>query len=413
MHDVRALRRQFPILARPIDGHALTYLDSAATAQKPQAVLDAVTRFYAEENANAHRGMHALAERATIALEKARGTVQRFLGAASREEIVFTKNGTEAINLVARSYGSTLEPGSGIVITELEHHSNVVPWLQLKQRRFAGTAGVEIDWAEIDDEGALDMASLKRLLAAGAVKMVAITGLSNVLGVRPALDDVIDAAHESGALVLVDASQLVAHAAVDVRALDCDFLVFSGHKLFGPTGIGALYGKAELLGTLPPFLGGGGMVQRVTREGYVPADVPQRFEAGTQPVAEAVGLAAAIDWLSSLDRRETHAHERRLLARAIEGLRSLPGVRVLGPADAKKVDGCVSFVTEGVHSHDLTEVLGRKGVCLRAGNHCAQPLHARLGITDSTRLSVAPYNTEEEIDRALTEIEAAMKKLRN
>ncbi len=410
MDGLSALRRQFPILTHQIGSHPLVYLDSAATAQKPRAVSDAMTRFYEEENGNAHRGMHALAERATVALERARGTVQRFLGAAAPEEIVFTRNATEAINLVtiSLSRGGMFADRNGIVLTELEHHSNIVPWQQLKERK-----NVEIDWAEIGDDGALAMDSLKRLLAAGAVKVVSVTGLSNVLGTRPPLDEIVDAAHEAGALVLVDAAQLAAHATVDVRAINCDFLVVSGHKLFGPSGVGALYAKADLLRSMPPFLGGGGMVQRVTKDGFVPADIPQKFEAGTQPIADAVGLAAAIDWMGTLDRRETHAHERRLLARAIDGLRSIPGIRILGPGDAKKIDGCVSFVADGVHSHDLTEVLGRRGVCLRAGNHCAQPLHARLGVTDSTRLSVAPYNTEEEIDLALTEIEAALKRLRS
>ncbi len=404
MFDPIILRRQFPILSQKIGKQPLVYLDSAATAQKPKAVLEVMDTFYREQNGNAHRGMHVLAERATEVLEGARKTVAQLLS-ASPEEIVFTRNATEGINLVARSWGSRLERGNGIAVSLLEHHSNIVSWLQLKEER-----GLELDWIEIDDAGAIDLEGLRRTLAAGSIKLVAITGLSNVLGVRPPVEDIIDLAHEAGAKVLVDAAQLIAHEAVDVQKMNCDFLVFSGHKVFGSLGIGVLYGKQEILRTMPPFLGGGQMIQQVTQQGFLPADIPHRFEAGTQPIAEAAGLAAALTWLQSLDRKAVGNHERALLDRAIEGMKEIPGLTLLG--DPEHAVGCISFVIERVHPHDLTEIIGRQGICLRAGHHCAQPLHDRLGIKASTRLSVAPYNTEKEIDAALDAIVKASEKLR-
>jgi cysteine desulfurase/selenocysteine lyase len=393
--DVSAIRREFPILTQTIGGHPLVYLDSAATAQKPEAVLDAMNAFYEHDNGNAHRSMHILAERATLALENARKAVQRFLRAARPEEIVFTKSCTEGINLVARSFGATLQRGDAIVLTVLEHHSNIVPWLQLKEER-----GVELRWVDVDDRGRLKMEEFERALADKRVKLVAVTGQSNVLGVRPPLGEMIKRAHGSGALVLIDAAQLIGHHQVDVSALDCDFLAFSGHKLYGPTGIGVLYGKEKHLRAMPPFLGGGQMIQEVHQDHFTAADIPAKFEAGTMPLAEAAGLHAAIDWLEQCDWSDIEAHERTLLEAALEELAKIPGVRVLGSANAAEISGCVSFATDGIHPHDLTEILGRRGICLRAGHHCTQPLHRRLGITASTRLSVGIYNTVNEIRAA-------------
>ncbi len=396
--DPVSIRDQFPLLAKQIDGNPLIYLDSAATSQKPQAVLDRMDRFYKEENANAHRGMHVLAERATVAYEDARKTVQKFVNAKHADEIVFTKNCTEAINLVAKSWGRTnMQQGDVIVLSILEHHSNIIPWLQLKEER-----GMELKWIDSDDEGRLNMNQLAGFLSEGNVKMVAITAQSNVLGVRPPLEKIISSAHEHGALVLIDAAQSVAHHPTDVQALDCDFLAFSGHKLYGPTGIGVLYGKRKLLESMPPFLGGGGMIQEVTMDGFTAADVPQRFEAGTQPIAEAVGLAAAIDWLGQYSWTDIEAHEQKLLRAAIDSLRTIPKLRILPSLSPNSEvrsppSGCISFVIDGVHPHDLTEILGRRGICLRAGHHCTQPLHKKLGVAASTRLSVGIYNTVEEI----------------
>ncbi len=388
--NLPSIRRHFPLLSQKIDGHPLIYLDSAATAQKPQAVLDAMARFYGEANANPHRGMHVLAERATVAYEDARKTVQAFLNATHTDEIVFTKNCTEAINLVARSWGHSLKKGDAIVLSMLEHHANIVPWQQLKEEK-----DIEILWIDCDHAGQLNLNQMEEYLGRGHVKLVGVTAQSNVLGTCPPLPEIIRMAHAHGALVLVDAAQFVAHHKTDVRDLDCDFLAFSGHKLYGPTGIGVLYGKRDLLRGMPPFLGGGGMIAEVTTEGFVPADAPARFEAGTQPVTEAVGLAAAIDWLSQYSWEDIEAHERELLTAAFDQLSSVPGLKILGIPQS--VSGCLSFTVDGVHPHDLTEILGRRGICLRAGHHCAQPLHKKLGVTASTRLSVGIYTTTEEI----------------
>ncbi len=405
--SIAKIRHQFPILQRRIDGHPLAYLDNAATTQKPECVLEAMNAYYRTQNANAHRGMHPLAEEATDAYEQARQVVQKFLHARYPEEIVFTKNCTEAINLVAKSWGSThLNPGDRMILTVLEHHSNIIPWMQLARER-----GIELRWVDTDDSGNLRFDRLERFLQERNAKLVAITGQSNVLGVQPNLATIVAKAHTVGARVLIDAAQLVAHHPIDVQKLDCDFLVFSGHKLYGPTGIGVLYGKRDLLETMPPFLGGGGMVQNVTEGTFVPLDPPARFEAGTPPVAEAVGLAAAIDWLSQFSWQDIIDHEQRLLSRAREILSAIDGLIILGSKNFPDHDksGCLSFTLDGVHPHDLTDILGKEGICLRAGHHCAQPLHHRLGIAASTRLSVALYNTFEEIDRLPAAIERAKK----
>ncbi len=409
-----AIRRQFPLLT----SGSFAYLDSAASAQKPQAVLDAMDRFYREDNANVHRGMHVLAEQATTAYEDARSTVSRFIG-ADAHEIIFTKNCTEAINLVAGSWGkANLKTGDSVALSILEHHSNIVPWLQRKEE-----SGVEVLWFDIHDDGTVNMEELRSLLARGHVKLVAITGLSNVLGTKPSLQEMIALAHAAGAKVLVDAAQLIAHERIDVRALDCDFLAFSGHKLYGPTGIGVLYGKQQLLNDMPPFLGGGMMIGTVHKDRFTCAQPPAKFEAGTPPIAEAVGLAAAIDWLSQFDWEEISRHEASLMHHAIDELTTIEGLRILAYLPAGQAgplstihyplrSGCLSFTIEGIHPHDLTDIIGTQGICLRAGHHCTQPLHKRLGVGASTRLSVGIYNMDEDIDRTVEAIRKAQRTLR-
>ena len=401
------IRQQFPILGAHFHGKPLVYLDTAATAQKPQAVLDAMDLFYKESNANPHRGMHVLAERATVAYEQARASVQKFLNAKRPEEIVFTKNCTEAINLVAKTFGKTLKEGDSVVLSLLEHHSNIVPWLQLKEER-----GIDIHWIDIDDEGNLKLEMLDTFLAEKNVKLVAVTGQSNVMGTITPLKEIIAKAHAAGALVLVDAAQLVTHRSIDVQKLDCDFLAFSSHKIYGPTGIGVLYGKLNVLQSLPPFLGGGMMIQEVFEDRFSAADAPARFEAGSQPIAEAIGLEAALNWLDQFDEKDRISHESLLLSLAQQELSSIPGLLMAGPRDATKRAGCISFMVEGVHPHDLTDLLGREGICLRAGHHCTQPLHRRLGITATSRLSLGIYNTEEEIRMLKPAIVEAMKILK-
>lgn len=399
---VADIRRQFPFLEKN-GTPAPLYLDSAATSQKPQSVLNALTHFYVTSNGNPHRGMHPFAERATQMFEQARETVKQFIHAASTEEVIFTKSTTESINLIARSLGDGfLKAGDAVLISVLEHHSNTVPWLQLKERM-----GIEVRWIEIDEQGQIDSASMDTQMADGHVKLVAITGLSNVTGTAPDLQKIIKAAHEKNALVLIDAAQMAAHLPIDVQKLNCDFLAFSGHKIYGPTGIGVLYGKKKLLTALPPFLGGGMMIREVTRDHFTSADLPAKFEAGTAPVAEAVGLAAAIDWQKQFSWEDRMAHEQNLLKLAHEELMFIPGLRIVGePATNTPVTdnqspitrhGCISFTIDNIHPHDLTDILGQKNICLRAGHQCAQPLHTHLGITASARLSVSIHTTEEEI----------------
>lgn len=403
------IRHQFPILQRLIASHSLAYLDNAATTQKPDCVLDAMELYYRTHNANAHRGMHVLAEEATNAYENARKKVQHLLGAKHAEEIVFTKSCTEAINLVTKSWGRTnLRRDDRVILTTLEHHSNIIPWMQLREE-----VGIRLSWIDLDDNGDLRYEQFAEELQRGNVRLVATTGQSNVLGVQPKLPRIIASAHAVGTLVLVDAAQLVAHHPIDVQKLDCDFLAFSGHKLYGPTGIGVFYAKRELLEKMPPMLGGGGMVQTVSEDSYTPLDPPARFEAGTPPVAEAIGLATAIDWLSQFSWPDIIAHEQQLLRRAEEILSPIPGLTILPSSQSNtynltpNTSGCLSFTIDGLHPHDLTEILGRESICLRAGHHCTQPLHRHLGISTSTRLSVALYNTLEEIDRLPAAIERA------
>ncbi|HVW66404.1 MAG TPA: cysteine desulfurase [Candidatus Peribacteraceae bacterium] len=411
--DSSAIRRHFPFLNQSIRGNPIVYLDSAATAQKPDAVLDAMRRQDETATANVHRGMHVLAERATDAYEGARETVRRFVNAKHTDEIIFTKSTTESINLVARSLGSTWQEGDAVLLSLLEHHSNIVPWLQLKEEK-----GIDVRWVDIDAQGQIDLQSFEKQMEDGRVKMLSITGQSNVLGTRPPLKEMIIAARAKGARVMVDAAQLVGHAPIDVATLDCDFLAFSGHKLYGPTGIGVLYGKRERLKELPPFLGGGMMIREVTRDHFTVDDAPAKFEAGTPPITQAVGLAAAIDWLQQFSWSDREAHEQELLNTAVDELVQINGVKILGyetknqERKTKNFHGCISFVIDDIHPHDLTDLLGQRGICLRAGHHCTQPLHTHLGINASARLSIGLYNTVEEIQLLPAAIQDAVKKLK-
>lgn len=398
--DTTLIRQQFPLLHQRIDEHPIVYLDSAATAQMPQAVLDAMEKFETSSRSNVHRGMHQLADQATEQYEAARQTVQGFLHAAHAHEIVFTKNATEAVNLVARSWGpANIAEGNLIILPLFEHHSNIVPWQQL-----AGYAGCAIAWLGIDQEGNIDMEQYRALLGLGAARLVAVSGQSNVLGTQPPLKEMIELAHEADVPVLVDASQLVSHQIVDVQELDCDFLVLSGHKLYGPTGIGALYAKQDILKQMQPFLGGGSMIHDVDQEGFTPAEIPQRFEAGTPPITQAIGLAAAIQWLGEYAWEDLQKHESHLLTTAHNALSTIDGLQILGPQDPTTRSGCISFTIEGVHPHDLTDLLGQRGFCLRAGHHCCQPLHDFFEIPATTRLSVGVFNTEEEITTCADQI---------
>jgi cysteine desulfurase/selenocysteine lyase len=387
--DVAAIREQFPILQRTVHGKPLIYLDSAASAQKPDVVLDAMTGLARTSYANVHRGLHTLANETTEAYEKARETVARFINAETNE-VVWTKSATEAVNLVASSFGLSLNAGDEIVISEMEHHANIVPWHFLRERK-----GVVLKFIPVLDDGRLDMEAYQGLLSE-RTKMVAVTHMSNVLGTVNDVAEIVRLAHAAGAPVLLDGCQGVVHTRVDVKALDVDFYVFSGHKLYGPTGIGVLYGKAERLAALPPYQGGGEMIGSVSMDRITYADPPHRFEAGTPAILEAVGLGAAIEWLNGLDRDAIFAHEHALYERVAERLRGVNGVRILGEAPGK--GAVLSFTVEGAHAHDIAQVLDRYGVAVRAGTHCAEPLMRRFGVTSSARASFALYNTEAEAD---------------
>lgn len=389
--DAATLRRDFPILTREVHGKPLVYLDSAATSQKPMAVLQAVDDYYRRHNANVHRGVHRLAEEATDLYERARVELARFIGAGDAREVVFTRGTTEAINLVAGSWGAAnLGAGDTVVLTEMEHHANIVPWQLLAAR-----TGATVRFIPITDEGTLDLDTLDGILDT-SVKLLAFTHTSNVLGTVNPADRLIAAARSVGALVLVDAAQAVPHQAVDVRALGADFVAFSGHKMCGPTGIGCLWARYELLAEMPPWQGGGEMIRRVAVEGSTFADPPTRFEAGTPPIAGAVGLAEAARYLSGIGLDRVHAHTRILVDRAMGALAEIPGVTVYGPrADHA---AAVAFTLDGVHPHDLATVLDRQGIAVRAGHHCAMPLHTRLGLAATARASFYLYNTADEVD---------------
>jgi cysteine desulfurase/selenocysteine lyase len=392
--DANTIRKDFPILGREVHpGIALVYLDSTATTQKPIPVLQAMDEFYRHTNANIHRGVHTLAEEATTMYEQTRQQVADFIHAKSSSEIVFTRNATESINLVAYSWArARLKSGDLVILTEMEHHSNLVPWQQLAMER-----EVVLEFIPVTSEGLLDLDAYSMLLRKNP-KLVAFSGMSNVLGTINPSAEMIRMAHEAGALTLVDAAQSVPHLPVDVQALDVDFLAFSAHKMLGPTGIGALFAKASLLESMPPFLGGGDMIKTVHLRSFSPNDIPHKFEAGTPAVAEVVGFGAALEYLNRIGMAAVAAHEQEMVAYALELLEEIPGVKVLGPA-AEKKGGVAAFTLDGVHPHDVAQILDTHGVAVRAGHHCAQPLHEKLGITASTRASFYIYNVKEEVDK--------------
>ncbi|MQA06452.1 MAG: SufS family cysteine desulfurase [Streptosporangiales bacterium] len=411
-YDVDVVRKDFPILDRTVhDGRRLVYLDSANTSQKPRTVLDAMEEFLGRHNANIHRATHALGEEATEAYEGARLKVARFVGSADETEIVFTKNISEAINLVAYSMGNAsatagsdprfrLGPGDEIVITEMEHHSNIVPWQLLCER-----TGATLRWFGVTDDGRLDLSQIDDVLTE-RTKLLAVAHQSNMLGTINPIKELTRRAHEVGALVLVDAAQSVPHWPVDVRELGVDFLGFTAHKACGPTGIGVLWARRELLDAMPPFLGGGEMIETVAMDRSTFAPPPHKFEAGTMPIAEAVGLGAAVDYLSELGRDAVHAHDQDLTTYALDQLAAVDGLRLLGPQQPVDRGPVLSFVFGDVHPHDVSQVLDAEGVAVRAGHHCARPLHRRFGITASTRASLYLYNTRAEVDALVTGLAA-------
>ncbi len=395
--DVEKARAEFPILRRQVNGQPLIYLDSAASAQKPRAVIEAMSGAMEHSYANVHRGLHTLANETTEAYEKARENVRSLINAADASEIVFTKGTTEAINLVASSFGLSLREGDEIILSVMEHHANIVPWHFLRERK-----GVVLKFIPVTDAGQLDLAAYRNLLGP-RTKMVAVSHMSNVLGTVNPVAEIVADAHAVGALTLIDGAQAVVHGTVDVQALDADFYAFSGHKLYGPTGIGALYGKAERLDQLPPYQGGGEMIGRVALAEITYADPPHRFEAGTPPILEAIGLSAAIEWLRTLDRDAVAAHEHALYDRVKARLNGANWISEIGRAPGK--GAIFSFTMEGAHAHDIAQILDRYGVAVRAGTHCAEPLLARFGLTSSARASFALYNTLEEADSFVDALE--------
>ena len=391
--DFAALRREFPIFERKVHGKPLIYLDSTATTQKPLAVLEALDRYYRTYNANIHRGVYLIAEEATQAYEDAREKVARFLNARSSKEIVFTRGTTESVNLVSHAWGrKNVGRGDVIVLTEMEHHSNLVPWQLLATER-----GATIRYIPVDGNGRLDLSGLDRLLQ-GPVKIVSLAHVSNVLGTINPVAEIARRAHAAGAVVMVDGAQSVPHMPVDVRALDCDFLALSGHKMLAPTGIGALYGKRELLEAMPPFFGGGEMIREVRLEGSTWNDVPFKFEAGTMNIADTIAFGAAIDYLSEIGMEAVHAHGRELVEETMRVLGSIPGVTIYGPPAAER-GGIVPFTVDDIHAHDVAAVLDHEGVAVRAGHHCAMPLHTKLGLAATTRASFYVYNLISDVER--------------
>ncbi|MGZ5920552.1 MAG: cysteine desulfurase [Rhizomicrobium sp.] len=389
--DAEAARADFPILSRQVYGKPLVYLDSGASAQKPRAVLEAMTHFAQTDYANVHRGVHYLSATATDAYEAARRTVQKFLGAAREDEIIFTKGGTEAINLVSYSFlAPRIQPGDEILLSVMEHHSNIVPWHFLRERH-----GAVLKWVDVRDDGSLDIEALDAAIGP-KTRLVAITHMSNVLGTVTPLKEIVARAHAKGVPVLADGCQGAVHEIVDVQALDIDFYVLTGHKIYGPTGIGALYAKRVHLKGMRPFNGGGEMIREVTQDMVTYADPPARFEAGTPPIVEAVGLAAAMKYLMAFDRAAVKAHEHDLLTYARDRLRDFNWLRVIGDAPGK--GSILSFEAEGMHAHDLATILDREGVAVRAGHHCAQPLMERFGVASTSRASFALYNTRADVD---------------
>lgn len=393
MLNVNEIRKDFPILEREaVTGARVIYLDSTATSQKPLSVIEAMDSYYRNSNANIHRGVHTLAEEATALYEGAREKIAKFINAPSARQIIYTRNTTESINLVAYTWvRANLKSGDLVILTEMEHHSNLVPWHMLAAER-----GIELDFIPVTEDGLLDLDAYKKLLERNP-KLVSFTHMSNVLGTINPARDIIRLAHEAGAVTLVDAAQSVPHLAVDVQSLDADFLAFSAHKMCGPTGIGALYGKTSLLESMPPFLGGGDMIKEVKLRSFRPNTLPHKFEAGTPAIAEAVGFGAAVDYLAGIGMDAIAAHEHAITEYALERLEEIPGVKVFGPTADKK-GGVASFTLEGVHPHDVAQILDRDGIAVRAGHHCAQPLHEKFGIQATSRASFYLYNTKDEVD---------------
>jgi len=400
---VAPIRSQFPLLSRCIDGRPIVYLDSAATSQKPQFVLDAMDDYYRTCNANVHRGVYAIAEEATNRMERARDRVRSFIGARSAAEIVFTKNATESLNLVAQSWGrANLRDGDAIVLTHMEHHADIVPWQMLAAER-----DIEIRWIPLDDEGRLDLTDLDRLL--DGARLLGATAMSNVLGTLNPVRTLTDAARAAGAVSVIDGCQSVPHTATDVVALGADFVAFSGHKMCGPTGIGVLYGREELLEAMPPFLGGGEMIRDVRLDGFTCNDLPWKFEAGTPAIAEIIGLGAAVEWLEGVGMESVRAHEIALVEYTMRTLGERFGdrLRIHGPSDPRERGGVFSFDFDGLHPHDISQVLDTHGVCVRAGHHCAKPLMRLLGVGATARASVYVYNDTTDIDALADALDAA------
>jgi len=401
---IEKVRAAFPALEREVHGKPVAYLDSGASSQRVLASIQAVDRYERTSHSNVHRGSHTLSAEATAAYEGARATVADHLGAADRREVIFVRNATEAINLVARAWGdANVGAGDRIVLTEMEHHSNIVPWQQLAER-----VGAEIDWVPSGEDGLLEMDAYAALLERGP-KLVAVTHVSNVLGTENPLAEISRLAHEAGALVLADGAQAAPKMTVDMAELGVDFYALTGHKLYAPTGIGALWTRLDLLRAMPPFLGGGSMIRKVTREGTTYADPPARFEAGTPAIAQAIGMASALRWMDSVGMEPIREHEEQIAAYALEQLSEVPGLRIFGPPPGPERLGPVSFELEGVHAHDVSEILDRHGVAVRAGHHCAQPLMDRLGIPATARASFGVYTTPEEIDRLVEGLHDARK----
>ncbi len=401
--DIRAIRRDFPILAQRVHGRPLVFLDSGASAQKPEPVIEAMRFVMAEQYANVHRGLYYLSEKTSEAYEAVRDKVADFINAESREEIVFTRNATEGINLVAHSWGrSALKPGDAVAVSEMEHHANLVPWQMLRDAH-----GTALRVVRITESGELDWDSLEEVFADGRVKLLAVTHMSNVLGTYTPVERLAEFAHARGARLLLDGAQAIVHRAVDVREIGADFYVFSGHKLYGPTGIGVLYARRDILAAMPPFMGGGDMIASVSYEKSTWAEPPQRFEAGTPAIIETIGLGAAIDYVRGIGFAAIAAHERALTEHALAALSRIPGLRVLGQAQDR--GGVISFVMKDAHAHDIATLLDRQGIAVRAGQHCAEPLMGRLGVTSTARASFGVYTLAEEIDALAAGLETVRK----
>ena len=397
------LKDRFPLLSQIVNGHEIVYLDSAASSQKPDCVIDAMNNYYETINANVHRGAYEISAQATEEMEQARRRIASFIGCQSPHEVVFTKNATESFNLIARSWGgSNLSEGDAVLITDMEHHANIVPWQILSAEK-----GFEIRWLPLTPDGLLDLDQLDQLL--DGVKMVSVTAMSNVLGTLNPVSEIAERAHAAGALVAVDGSQYVPHLPTDIQELQADLLCFTGHKMCGPTGIGVLWGREELLDSMPPFLGGGEMILDVRRDGFTPNELPHKFEAGTPPIAEIIGLGAAVDFLDSLGMENVRQHEIALTDYALRSLNDRYGdeITIHGPSDPLQRGGVISLEYRDIHPHDLSQVLDQHGICIRAGHHCAKPLMKELGVTATSRASMYLYNDESDVDALVDSLESA------